>query len=161
MISLELVDVYKRQVLRRVSNMLMLYTKQKILEGMVTEQIIDKEKNNFLMVEILSNIVEFRNGESGLHVLHIRVLSLIHIFISAGRLYIFQTYISLFQFLVWLCDDDDDDSGTGYGGSAVYYFEENPFNRYAGGPDPAVVLRRSVFYLTDGSVLPGDYERAG
>ena len=53
----------------------MLYTKQKILEGMVTEQIIDKEKNNFLMVEILSNIVEFRNGESGLHVLHIRVIT--------------------------------------------------------------------------------------
>ena len=62
-------------MLRRVSNMLMLYTKQKILEGMVTEQIIDKEKNNFLMVEILSNIVEFRNGESGLHVLHIRVIT--------------------------------------------------------------------------------------
>ena len=27
------------------------------------------------MVEILSNIVEFRNGESGLHVLHIRVIT--------------------------------------------------------------------------------------
>ena len=65
----------EKTVLRRVSNMLMLYTKQKILEGMVTEQIIDKEKNNFLMVEILSNIVEFRNGESGLHVLHIRVIT--------------------------------------------------------------------------------------
>ena len=65
----------EKTVLRRVSNMLMLYTKQKILEGMVTEQIIDKEKNNFLMVEILSNIVELRNGESGLHVLHIRVIT--------------------------------------------------------------------------------------
>lgn len=65
----------EKTVLRRVSNMLMLYTKQKILEGMVTEQIIDKEKTNFLMVEILSNIVEFRNGESGLHVLHIRVIT--------------------------------------------------------------------------------------
>ena len=49
----------------------------------------------------------------------------------------------------------------GYGGSAIYYFEENPFNRYAGGPGSAVVLRRSVFYLPDGSVLPGDSERAG
>ncbi len=27
------------------------------------------------MVEILSQIVEFRNGESGLHVLHIKVLT--------------------------------------------------------------------------------------
>ena len=76
-------------------------------------------------------------------------------------LYIFQTEIPVLQFLVRMCDDDHDDTGTGYGGSAVYYFEENPFNRYAGGPDSAVVLRRSVFYLPDGSVLPGDSERAG
>ena len=27
------------------------------------------------MIEILSQIVEFRNGESGLHVLHIKVLT--------------------------------------------------------------------------------------
>lgn len=46
-----------------------------MLESMVTEQMLEKEKNNLLMVEILSNIVEFRNGESGLHVLHIRVLT--------------------------------------------------------------------------------------
>lgn len=65
----------EKTVQRRVNNMIMLYTKQKILEGMVTEQIIDKERKNFLMVEILSNIVEFRNGESGLHVLHIRVIT--------------------------------------------------------------------------------------
>lgn len=59
----------------RVRNTIMLYSKQKALEGMVTEQIVEKERNNFLMVEILSNIVEFRNGESGLHVLHIRTLT--------------------------------------------------------------------------------------
>ena len=59
-------------VRRRVINTLMLYAKQKMLESMVTEQILEKERNNFLMVEILSNIVEFRNGESGLHVLHIQ-----------------------------------------------------------------------------------------
>ena len=62
-------------VQRRVKNTIMLYAKQKMLEGMVTEQILEKQKNNFLMVEILSNIVEFRNGESGLHVLHIRILT--------------------------------------------------------------------------------------
>lgn len=65
----------EKTVKRRVRNTMMLYSKQKILEDMVAEQIVEKEKNNFLMVEILSNIVEFRNGESGLHVLHIRVLT--------------------------------------------------------------------------------------
>ena len=28
-----------------------------------------------MMVEVLSQIVEFRNGESGLHVLHIKILT--------------------------------------------------------------------------------------
>ncbi|WP_418427810.1 diguanylate cyclase [Anaerotruncus massiliensis (ex Liu et al. 2021)] len=65
----------EKNVQRRVRNTIMLYSKQKALEGMVTEQIVEKERNNFLMVEILSNIVEFRNGESGLHVLHIRTLT--------------------------------------------------------------------------------------
>ena len=65
----------EKTVQRRVNNTIMLYAKQKMLEGMVTEQIVEKEKNNFLMVEILSNIVEFRNGESGLHVLHIRIFT--------------------------------------------------------------------------------------
>ena len=64
-----------RTVLRRVRNAIMLYAKQKMLEGLVTEQIVEREKSTFLMVEILSNIVEFRNGESGLHVLHIRTLT--------------------------------------------------------------------------------------
>lgn len=65
----------EKTVQRRVKNTIMLYAKQKMLESMVTEQILEKEKNNFLMVEILSNIVEFRNGESGLHVLHIRTVT--------------------------------------------------------------------------------------
>ena len=64
----------EKTVQRRVQNTIVLYSKQKVLEGMVADQIAEKEKNNFLMVEILSNIVEFRNGESGLHVLHIRCL---------------------------------------------------------------------------------------
>lgn len=65
----------EKTVQRRVKNTIMLYAKQKMLEGMVTEQILEKEKNNYLMVEILSTIVEFRNGESGLHVLHIRTIT--------------------------------------------------------------------------------------
>lgn len=65
----------ERTVRRRVVNTLILFAKQKELEHMVTEQIMEKEKGNKLMIEILSNIVEFRNGESGLHVLHIRILT--------------------------------------------------------------------------------------
>ena len=40
----------------------------------MTDQIDEKEKNNQMMIRILSQIVEFRNGESGLHVQHINVL---------------------------------------------------------------------------------------
>lgn len=65
----------KRTVQHRVKNTIVLYTKQRILEDMVMEQLLEKEENNSMMVEILSHIVEFRNGESGLHVLHIRVIT--------------------------------------------------------------------------------------
>lgn len=65
----------EKTVQRRVRNTIMLYNKQKLLKGIVTEQILEKQKNNQVMVEILSNIVEFRNGESGLHVVHIRILT--------------------------------------------------------------------------------------
>lgn len=60
---------------RRVVNTIVLYAKQKKLASLVMEQIEEKEKQSGLMVDILSHIVEFRNGESGLHVLHIRVLT--------------------------------------------------------------------------------------
>ena len=42
---------------------------------MLTDQINEKERNNDMMIGILSQIVEFRNGESGLHVVHIRTLT--------------------------------------------------------------------------------------
>ena len=56
---------------RRVTNTLMLYAKQRALVGMVADQIYEREKATNLMVSILSHVVEFRNGESGLHVLHV------------------------------------------------------------------------------------------
>ncbi len=65
----------ERVVRRRVMSTIMLSSKQKELSYMVADQMLEKEKNSQLMVEILSNIVEFRNGESGLHVLHIRILT--------------------------------------------------------------------------------------
>lgn len=62
-------------VRRRVVNTILLYAKQKKLVGMVMDQIYEKEKSNKLMIAILSHIVEFRNGESGLHVLHVQEIT--------------------------------------------------------------------------------------
>ncbi|MDE7162226.1 MAG: response regulator, partial [Anaeroplasmataceae bacterium] len=62
-------------VRRRVMNTLMLASKQKMLVGMVTDQIFKREKMSNLMITILSHIVEFRNGESGMHVLLIRPIA--------------------------------------------------------------------------------------
>ena len=62
-------------VRRRVINTIMLYAKQRRLASMVNEQIYQKEKVNNLMISILSHIVEFRNEESGLHVLHIQTMT--------------------------------------------------------------------------------------
>ena len=62
-------------VLRRVQNVLMLYAKQKRLTRLVTDQVYEKEHNSVLMISILSHVVEFRNSESGQHVLHIRTLT--------------------------------------------------------------------------------------
>ena len=62
-------------VRRRVINTIMLYSKQKKLISMVADQMYEREKSNTLMVSILSHIVEFRNGESGLHVIHIGTMT--------------------------------------------------------------------------------------
>ena len=60
---------------RRVYNTIKLYAKQRRLITLITNQVYEKEKNNRMMVGILSQIVEFRNGESGSHVLNINVLT--------------------------------------------------------------------------------------
>ncbi len=62
-------------VFQRVFNTIKLYSKQRRLVRLVTDQINEKEKNNDMMISILSHIVEFRNGESGMHVVHIRILT--------------------------------------------------------------------------------------
>ena len=59
-------------VRHRAVNTIMLYAKQKKLVGMVTDQMYEKEKDSRMMINILSHIVEFRNGESGMHVLHVQ-----------------------------------------------------------------------------------------
>ncbi len=60
---------------RRVVNTILLYTKQKKLMGLVVEQVDEKERRSNMMVDILSHIVEFRNGESGQHIIHIRTFT--------------------------------------------------------------------------------------
>lgn len=62
-------------VRKRIANTIMLYTKQRNLIDLVSQQVYEKEKNNELMINILSHIVEFRNGESGLHILHVNTIT--------------------------------------------------------------------------------------
>ena len=62
-------------VYRRVSNTIKLYAKQRRLVQMVSDQIRAREKNTDVLVGVLSQIVEFRNGESGSHVRHIRIIT--------------------------------------------------------------------------------------
>ena len=65
----------ERTVKHRVTSNFMLSLRQQEMTEMLSSQIYQKEKDNSLMIEILSHIVEFRNGESGLHVLHVNVIT--------------------------------------------------------------------------------------
>lgn len=62
-------------VYRRVYNTIALYSKQRKLITLITNQAKEKEKNSHMMIDILSRIMEFRNGESGLHVIHMNLIT--------------------------------------------------------------------------------------
>ena len=64
-----------RIVYRRVTNTIKLYARQRRLVQMVSDQIRARENNTDMLVGVLSHIVEFRNGESGAHVRHIRIIT--------------------------------------------------------------------------------------
>jgi len=64
-----------RVVYRRAFNIIKLYAKQRRLVRMVSAQTRKQEHNTTMLVNVLSQIVEFRNGESGSHVRHIRILT--------------------------------------------------------------------------------------
>ena len=64
-----------RVVYRRVFNTIKLYAKQRRLVSLLSEQIRARERNTSMLVGVLSQLVEFRNGESGLHVQHIHRLT--------------------------------------------------------------------------------------
>lgn len=62
-------------VRHRVVNTMLLYSKQQRLARLVAKQIYEKERQSSIMIEILSHIVEFRNGESGSHVRRIKIFT--------------------------------------------------------------------------------------
>ena len=60
---------------RRVSNALTLYARQKHLVHLAEEQVYEHEKTNSAIINILSHVVESRNFESGMHILHVRAIT--------------------------------------------------------------------------------------
>ncbi len=62
-------------VQRRVKNTLRLYSNQKRLMGMVSDQIYRNQRDSNVMIGILSHIVEFRNSESAQHVLQVQTVT--------------------------------------------------------------------------------------
>ncbi len=63
----------KAEVRQRIQNTLNLYARQKQLQQMVQDQLYQRTCSN-LLIDILSHIVEFRNGEHMLHMQRMRVL---------------------------------------------------------------------------------------
>lgn len=59
-------------ICRRVSNIIDLYQHRVHLEQLVQKQTQRLKQTNLFMVDTLSTVVEFRNGESGLHIRQIR-----------------------------------------------------------------------------------------
>ncbi|MBQ3778966.1 MAG: response regulator, partial [Fibrobacter sp.] len=59
----------------RVRNTINLYVKQMQLSELVADKIYERTRNSDMLISILSHIVEFRNGESGQHVLHIKKIT--------------------------------------------------------------------------------------
>jgi putative two-component system response regulator len=65
----------RRAVRYRVKNAIMAYEKKNELSNMIVDQLYEREKDMRIMIEILSNLMAFRNGESGLHVLHMHTIT--------------------------------------------------------------------------------------
>jgi len=62
-------------VRKRIDNTIKLYAKQKSLVNEVNYQTSRRLKENKILIDILSNIVETRNGESGQHIIHINKIT--------------------------------------------------------------------------------------
>lgn len=64
-----------RIVLHRVNNTILLHSKQRHLEHLVAQQVKEKHRQSDMLINILSHIVEFRNEESGRHILNVRMIT--------------------------------------------------------------------------------------
>ena len=62
-------------VLHRVLNTIKLFNRQQTLMNIVTEQVYEKHRYADMMINILSTVMEMKNGESGLHILHINTIT--------------------------------------------------------------------------------------
>lgn len=62
-------------VRRRALNTVKLYARQRQLVSLLTDQMLEKENDSKTIINILSHVVEFRNAESGPHVLRISRLT--------------------------------------------------------------------------------------
>lgn len=62
-------------VLHRVLNTIKLFNRQQTLMDIVTEQVYEKHRYADMMVNILATVMEMKNGESGLHILHINTIT--------------------------------------------------------------------------------------
>ncbi|MDE7076755.1 MAG: response regulator, partial [Clostridia bacterium] len=62
-------------VLHRVLNTIKLFNRQHTLMEIVNEQVYEKHRYADMMVNILSTVMEMKNGESGLHILHINTIT--------------------------------------------------------------------------------------
>lgn len=65
----------KKAAAPEMANIIMLYAKQRRLIRIIKSQIYEKERNNRMMVDILSQVVEFRSVVSSMHVQHISALT--------------------------------------------------------------------------------------
>ena len=64
-----------RIVRQRVSNIMRLYTKQRRLTQLLSQQFHERERDSRMLVDIMGGAMELRNGESGPHVHHVRTLT--------------------------------------------------------------------------------------
>lgn len=59
----------------RVKHAIMLHSKENKLFDMVCNEMYKREKDKNVLISILAEVVEFRNGESGLHIVHINSMT--------------------------------------------------------------------------------------
>ncbi len=62
-------------VRHKVDSIMRMHLNEKNMADIATSQIMEKYRNNNMMIHVLSGIVEFRNGESGQHILDVQILT--------------------------------------------------------------------------------------